>query len=525
MKFSEKLQKLRKENNMSQEDLADKLDVSRQSVSKWESGQTYPEMDKLLTMCKIFGVTLDDLTNDEIKYNDVKTKTNKTWSNLIDGIVYIIDKSYTMFKNMTGKERGRCIGELFILFIVLLFLKLPFNYITEMGTYALETITSNYSLMRLWDFIINVIYIILFSFTFIYIYKTYYLDKYTIKKKEIEKENIKEDNSEESKEIKEETKKEKVYREPYHFGSKIFETLGKCISYFIKGILIVMCFPLTISFVGLFIALIMMFILICKGVLYFGPLIGIISGIIICGIILKLLMAFIFNYKPAFRILFISFMVGLATMGVGIGISIIEIASTEFSNELPKTKLEYTTKVDEYTMEDNLFIGDHDYYYYFNETEYEIDESLGNQIKIEISYYKDLRYVESYKNSYNKFTEIDFYYDGKYSKKFTDLIIDNLKNKKFYNYEKLYNADIKVIATSANIEKLKENRKKFYESENEYHGYVDYYIGENDKLTNQIDDLNDQIYNLKEDIESLKNENQTLKEKIDNYKNNLNMLD
>ena len=50
MKFNEKLQKLRKQNKMSQEQLADLLEVSRQAVSKWESGTTYPEMDKLLML-------------------------------------------------------------------------------------------------------------------------------------------------------------------------------------------------------------------------------------------------------------------------------------------------------------------------------------------------------------------------------------------------------------------------------------------------------------------------------------------
>ena len=63
---------------MSQEKLADLLDVTRQSVSKWESGQTYPEMDKLLAMCKIFKCSLDDLTNDEI--TDVKTIIGLMWA-------------------------------------------------------------------------------------------------------------------------------------------------------------------------------------------------------------------------------------------------------------------------------------------------------------------------------------------------------------------------------------------------------------------------------------------------------------
>ena len=74
MNFSEKLVKLRKENKMSQEDLAASLDVSRQSVSKWESGQTYPEMDKLLAICKIFNVTLDSLTNNEVDINNTENK-------------------------------------------------------------------------------------------------------------------------------------------------------------------------------------------------------------------------------------------------------------------------------------------------------------------------------------------------------------------------------------------------------------------------------------------------------------------
>lgn len=75
MSFSEKLQALRKANKMSQEKLADLLDVTRQSVSKWETGQTYPEMDKLLAMCKIFKCSLDDLTNDEV--TDIKVGEKK----------------------------------------------------------------------------------------------------------------------------------------------------------------------------------------------------------------------------------------------------------------------------------------------------------------------------------------------------------------------------------------------------------------------------------------------------------------
>ena len=67
MSFNEKLQILRKEMKLSQEQLADKLNVSRQAVSKWESGASYPEMDKLIALCKLFKCSIDDLTNTDVK--------------------------------------------------------------------------------------------------------------------------------------------------------------------------------------------------------------------------------------------------------------------------------------------------------------------------------------------------------------------------------------------------------------------------------------------------------------------------
>ena len=61
MDFSEKLLTLRKSRNLTQEELAEQLDVSRQSVSKWESGQAVPELDKIVALSRIFDVTTDYL--------------------------------------------------------------------------------------------------------------------------------------------------------------------------------------------------------------------------------------------------------------------------------------------------------------------------------------------------------------------------------------------------------------------------------------------------------------------------------
>ncbi|HHX72735.1 MAG TPA: helix-turn-helix transcriptional regulator [Clostridiales bacterium] len=67
MGFSDNLQYLRKQHQMTQEQLAERLEVSRQSVSKWESGAAYPETEKLLILCDMFFCTLDDLLRGEVK--------------------------------------------------------------------------------------------------------------------------------------------------------------------------------------------------------------------------------------------------------------------------------------------------------------------------------------------------------------------------------------------------------------------------------------------------------------------------
>ena len=59
MFFSDKLRLLRTQANLSQEDLADELHVSRQSVSKWESGISFPEIEKLISISDYFHVSLD----------------------------------------------------------------------------------------------------------------------------------------------------------------------------------------------------------------------------------------------------------------------------------------------------------------------------------------------------------------------------------------------------------------------------------------------------------------------------------
>ncbi|MBQ8902049.1 MAG: helix-turn-helix domain-containing protein [Bacilli bacterium] len=98
MKFGDNLRQIRKNKNMSQEQLAEKVNVTRQSVSKWENGESYPEMNNILELCKIFNCKLNDLVHTDmtdissldteivmnvVKFNEKKQNEVKALSNII----------------------------------------------------------------------------------------------------------------------------------------------------------------------------------------------------------------------------------------------------------------------------------------------------------------------------------------------------------------------------------------------------------------------------------------------------------
>lgn len=107
MSLGENLQFLRKKQNITQEQLAEMLEVSRQSVSKWESDTTYPEMDKLLQMSNMFHCTLDDLTQKDISAQYVEDKSHydehkNSFSKKVTAGVSLILSGLTVMMFMEG---------------------------------------------------------------------------------------------------------------------------------------------------------------------------------------------------------------------------------------------------------------------------------------------------------------------------------------------------------------------------------------------------------------------------------------
>lgn len=105
MKFSEKLKKLRKDNDMTQEELAEKIFVTRTAISKWETDMGYPSLESLKMLSKVFGATLDELVSDEDIENrkilDEKQSRKYFWITvacIVCAVAFVIAYSITKIK-------------------------------------------------------------------------------------------------------------------------------------------------------------------------------------------------------------------------------------------------------------------------------------------------------------------------------------------------------------------------------------------------------------------------------------------
>ena len=125
MKFGDNLRNLRKSKKISQEALAGKVNVSRQSVSKWETGEAYPEMNNILELCKIFHCNINDLVNDniidldsldeDVKMSVVKLKKEKQQR----------VKTISKILSIIGKI-GAIVAKVAIPFVILAMIFIPF---------------------------------------------------------------------------------------------------------------------------------------------------------------------------------------------------------------------------------------------------------------------------------------------------------------------------------------------------------------------------------------------------------------
>lgn len=513
MSFNEKLQYLRRENKLSQEDLASMLDVTRQSVSKWESGTTYPEMDKLIMLCKIFNCSLDDLTNDEITEINVTRKSGTPLNNFIDSFLSIITKTFQMFRSFTMKQSISCIVSLLILALVLLIFSIPFEMLKD-GLYNIIRYIDNDRIVGFtagfFNLIISIIFFCLYILTFIYIFKTVYLDKYEFIEKEIHIEELPKNETNEIKIIKSATPKENT----------IFNFLGTLTIGFIKILVAIFSLPIMFTLMMLFFILAICIYFIMDGIFFLGIFLGIIFAIIATIWLLEIISIFLFNRKASFKRLLITFITFIAGMGISFGIALLEITRIDYVDSVPpSTKI--ITEQKTFNMKDDLALNFEAFYYYHGPNiVYLEDETLKDQVNITIENYG---YSEVELTEVNNYIDVSAYYKNEWSN-FRNTMMEikhNIKNHVLYNYEKLYDYKMTITSSKQNIEILKNNTEKLKNKiiQDERNTYCENYRVtmrtyeiEIDKLLNERDNLQNKIEELQEKITELEEYRERVKD-------------
>ena len=131
MIFADKLIDLRKKNGWSQEELAEKLNVSRQAVSKWEGAQSIPDMTRIIQLSELFGVSTDYLLKDNLEQAEAATSADLTQDSAPDVAVRTIGMEEANAFLKIKEENSRrvalgvllCIASLIPLFVSLVFTK------------------------------------------------------------------------------------------------------------------------------------------------------------------------------------------------------------------------------------------------------------------------------------------------------------------------------------------------------------------------------------------------------------------
>lgn len=358
MKLSDNLKTIRKENNLSQEQLAEKLGVSRQAVSKWESDQSYPEMEKVLLICKLFNYSIDELMNESVKDVNETKQSKSNLNKYIDDFFGFITKTVEMLCSMKFKEKLKCIFEQVIVFLSLLIIFAIIWAVLEgiLGNLLIGNVSRYYVVRDICFGIYYILALILGVSIFLHIFKIRYLDYYEIVKEDnysenskYEEETVSEDNKVlENKNEKKfiEKKKEKIIiRDPNHSEMKFLNGVMKLVIWCIKALAIYFGIFFACTFIGFTIMLVISFMFVKTGLVFFGALLGILSGLAINYIILHILYNFIVNKKSKKHLFAIIFIVSLLLAGVGIGLICVGMTDFNYIEDTYKVEGIYTTEM------------------------------------------------------------------------------------------------------------------------------------------------------------------------------------
>ena len=440
MNFKDNLKKLRKDNNLSQEELAEKLNVTRQSVSKWESGVAYPEMDKVIQICKMFNVNIDDLLNKDInEVNEIKESKNSI-NKYIDDVLGYITKTVNVFSSLKFGGKVKCLFEQLVLIGILVAI---FAIIGSVGANVVYNIFGNLGIYKLVNGLFEGLFIIaawVISIALLaHIFKVRYLDYYEIV-------DSKEEKKEEKIEIKKQEKidapkKEKVIiRDEKHSEYGFIKGLLKVIVFFIKFIVFWIAFSFVFVLVALVLTAVLSFMIFKSGILFLGTFAIILSGIIITIVLLIVMYNFMFNRKNKVKLLGISLLFSIILFGVGLGLFVMSIKNFTYITDINDEH--YIHEAYRYEMTDDFTI----YSRYYNIDYVEEDRQ---DVKIELVYtkYDKINLIKTDNNVY-------FEYENVNAIDIINKVIEDINNYEIIDQD---NDIIIVHANKENINRLKNN--------------------------------------------------------------------
>ncbi|HPQ78950.1 MAG TPA: helix-turn-helix transcriptional regulator [Candidatus Dojkabacteria bacterium] len=471
MSFRKNLEYLRKSKKLSQEELASKLNVSRQSVSKWESGAAYPETEKMLVMCKIFDCSLDQLMNDDMAEIEKSEARKYTFNDLLNEVTKIIRGTIEMLSSMNVKSIIKFLFELGLLFVVVLLLNIPFSYINRIGSSFFYSFgaTAGGILSGFWEFLTQIVYFVVAVLTFSYIYKIRFIDKFHSVQEAVEneKEPIVEEHVIGEKEV-----VKNIEVKKYDFG--LFSLIGKfaiafvkCFAFFIS---LPVVFLLFCASAGVLIGIVWMF----SGIYYLGVIVFLLSFIVFAVSLLKAFYNFIVDHRTDWKKLFVAFIISIIGLGIGAGISFLDFSKFTISQEAP-SRVVSDKKIVEYPMSENLIL-----FPYGNvlEDSYVVDNSLVDTVKVEVEYYGMVTEPVISILEVDGKREIHVSSRADRSINLRDMykvFLDDLKNNTISNYAALGDFNVKVYSSEENIEKFKSNFYERYREVETQYGIVEEY--------------------------------------------------
>ena len=429
MKLPENLRRIRKDNNLSQEQLAEKLGVSRQAVSKWESGQSYPEMDKMLLICKLFNYNIDELMNENVKEVNENKQSKININKYIEDFFGFINKTIDMFSVMRFRDTLKCFLEnvlmCIVAFAIFIVLSAIGGHIFANGFGFLP-----YNIFRIIRSILEafftILYLVITITILLHIFKVRYLDYYEIVK--IDKEDIEDENKteielEKGKKIFVEKNKEKIIiRDPGHSQSKFLNGIARIILWCIKFIATFIGLGFAFTFIGLITLLILSFLFVKTGVMFIGVFLGLIAAIIINFLILEEFYNFIVSKKTNKTKRAVMFISALVIAGISIGLICIGVTQFNFVEDTEGNSIE---EVYEIKMADNLLFN-----VYGSAIKYVETDSDKIKIVVEHSKYYDVHFIESTETR----KSVHCFKDNTKFVEFIRDIIKDINNKEIKDY-------------------------------------------------------------------------------------------